>query len=182
MLYNTKIILKNNNICSIKNASEQNASEILDFLKRTCAQSDFLLSYPDEIDFTVEQEQDFLASKKVSIDEVLLCAQIDGKIVGTASINKIGNKYKVKHRAEFSVAVEKDFWNIGVGKQLSFACIELAKMVAYKQLELTVAANNLSAISLYKKVGFIEYGRNPKGFLLKNGEWCELVLMRLELN
>ena len=182
MLYNKKVILKNNSVCIIENASENNACEILDLLKRTCVQSDFLLSYPEEIIFTVEQERDFLESKKVSNDEVLLCAKIDGKIIGTASINKIGNNYKVKHRAEFAVAIEKDFWNIGVGNKLSLACIESAKMSGYKQLELTVVSTNFSAISLYKKIGFVEYGRNPKGFLLKNGEWRELIQMRLELD
>lgn len=35
--------------------------------------------------------------------------------------------------------------------------------------------------SLYKSVGFTEYGRNPKGFLSRSGAWQELVLMRLDL-
>jgi hypothetical protein len=31
-------------------------------------------------------------------------------------------------------------------------------------------------------VGFVEYGRNPKGFRSRTTGWQELVLMRLELN
>lgn len=49
-------------------------------------------------------------------------------------------------------------------------------------MELEVVSTNEAAIALYKKCGFIEYGRNPRGFRKKNGEWQELVLMRLELD
>ena len=40
-------------------------------------------------------------------------------------------------------------------------------------------AENRSAIGLYESAGFVEYGRNPKGFLFTG--WQEVVLMRLEL-
>ena len=39
-----------------------------------------------------------------------------------------------------------------------------------------------AALALYKSVGFVEYGRNPKGFRSRTAGWQELVLMRLELN
>ena len=37
------------------------------------------------------------------------------------------------------------------------------------------------AVHLYRSVGFVEYGRNPKGFRSRLAVWQELVLMRLEL-
>ena len=39
-----------------------------------------------------------------------------------------------------------------------------------------------TALALYKSVGFVEYGRNPKGFRSRTSGWQELVLMRLELD
>ena len=44
-----------------------------------------------------------------------------------------------------------------------------------------MVANNASALALYKKFGFVEYGRNPKGFRSRNTGYQELVLMRLAL-
>ena len=44
------------------------------------------------------------------------------------------------------------------------SCIECAKTAGYIQLELNVVAENIRALSMYKKAGFVEYGRNPKGF------------------
>ena len=44
-----------------------------------------------------------------------------------------------------------------------------------------MVGDNETAVILYKKYGFVEYGRNPRGFLTRDGRWQELVLMRLEL-
>ena len=92
-----------------------------------------------------------------------------------------GSCHKVKHRAEFGVSVLKEYWGLGLGLALTKACIKCAKAAGYVQLELEVAAENASAISLYKKVGFLEYGRNPKGFNSRISGFQEVVYMRLEL-
>ena len=61
------------------------------------------------------------------------------------------------------------------------ACIECARRAGYEQLELDVVADNAGAIALYESEGFVEFGRNPKGFKSRTNSWQELVLMRLEL-
>lgn len=43
-------------------------------------------------------------------------------------------------------------------------------------------ADNKRAHALYQSAGFVEYGRNPRGFRTRQGGWQELVLMRLELD
>lgn len=57
----------------------------------------------------------------------------------------------------------------------------LRRQAGYLQLELEVVADNARAIALYKKLGFVEYGRNPRGFRKRNGDYQELVYMRVEL-
>ena len=64
---------------------------------------------------------------------------------------------------------------------LTGAGIDCAKEAGFRQLELEVVGDNENALRLYKKYGFVEYGRNPRGFLTRDGRWQELVLMRLEL-
>ena len=58
----------------------------------------------------------------------------------------------------------------------------LDKKHGYEQLELEVVAENTSAVALYKKAGFVEFGRNPKGFKSRISGYQELVSMRLELD
>lgn len=112
--------------------------------------------------------------------EVYLCAVIDERIVGTARIFPIGEN-KVKHCAEFGIAIAKDYWGIGIGQALTEACISCAKAAGYSQLELEIVSDNAGAITLYKKMGFVEFGRNPRGFYSRFQGWQELVSMRLEL-
>lgn len=62
------------------------------------------------------------------------------------------------------------------------ACIESARAAGYTQLELSAVAENGRALALYEKAGFVEYGRNPRGFRSRlTGQYQELVYMRLEL-
>ena len=45
-----------------------------------------------------------------------------------------------------------------------------------------MVSDNVAAIKLYQSEGFVEWGRNPRGFRNRSGAWQELVLMRLELD
>lgn len=179
--YNKIILLKDGRKYCLRNGTENDAHEVLDVFNLTHAETDYLLTYPDENSFTVEQEGAFLKAKTESSNEIEIVAVVDGKIAGTAGIDAVGNKYKTKHRAEFGIGIAKEFWGLGLGRALTEACIECAKEAGYTQLELNVVSDNASAISLYKKVGFVEYGRNPKGFNSRISGYQELVYMKLDL-
>lgn len=182
MKYRKTICLKDARECLLRNGAEQDGQAVLDIFNLTHAQTDYLLSYPEENSFTPEQEASFLKEKTESADEIEIIAEISGQVVGTAGIGHIGLKEKVRHRAEFGISVDKAYWGLGIGRALTEACIECAKEAGYAQLELEVVAGNANAISLYQSVGFTEYGRNPRGFRSRLTGWQELVLMRLELN
>lgn len=181
MKYSKDFVIKNNKKCLIRNAVGDDAQEVLDIFLLTHEQTDYLSSYKDETSFDAEFEREFLTNIERSEKEVYLCAVIDGHIVGTASVFAVGAN-KVGHRAEFGIAIDKDYWGIGIGQALTAACIECAKDSGYAQLELEVVSDNSGAIALYKKMGFTEFGRNPRGFYSRFQGWQELVSMRLELN
>ena len=181
MKYEKTFTLKNGTECILRNALASDANDVYDNFNLTHSQTDFLLSYPDENSFTIEQEVQFLADKENSADKIELCAAVCGRIVGTAGIEAVGRKYKVVHRAEFGISIEQAYRGLGIGTALLNACIECARKAGYAQLELTVVADNTAAISLYKKAGFTEYGRNPKSFRSRTNGWQELILMQLQL-
>ncbi|WP_240366775.1 GNAT family N-acetyltransferase [Streptococcus massiliensis] len=112
----------------------------------------------------------------------MLCAILDERIVGAASLTRPAKKGKLKHRAIFAIALDRKVWGKGLGRTLTEVCINCAKEAAYLQLELEVVASNQAALALYKSVGFVEYGRNPKAFLTRKGNYQETLLMRLELD
>ncbi|MBO7729719.1 MAG: GNAT family N-acetyltransferase [Lachnospiraceae bacterium] len=181
MKYEQPIQLKNGKEAMIRNGDEPDGKAVFEVFNRTHGETDYLLTYPDENSFDSEQEAQFLKEKAVSPNEIELVAIVDGKIAGTAGVESVGEKYKVKHRAEFGIGILKEYWGLGLGKALTKACIQCAKAAGYDQLELNVVAENERALSLYRSLGFIEYGRNPRGFNSKKTGYQELVYMLLKL-
>ena len=181
MEYRKVIKLKDGRECCLRNAMEDDGESAWLNFKLTHEQTDFLLSYSDEDNFTPSQEGQFLREKTESDNEIEMLAEVDGKVVGLAGIEAVGNKYKIRHRCDFGISIEKDFWNLGIGNALTNACIECAKKAGYEQIELNVVTENTNAISMYKKCGFEEYGRNPRGFKSKLSGYQEVIYMRKEL-
>lgn len=182
MKYNQRILLKNGKEALLRNGDAADGLLVYDNFNATHAETDYLLSYPDENSFDPEQEAQFLEEKTGSSDEIEIIALIDGKVAGTAGIEAVGRKYKVKHRAELGISILKEYWGLGLGKALTKACIQCAKEAGYTQLELNVVAENEAALSLYQSLGFVESGRNPKGFNSRMSGYQELVYMLLDLS
>ena len=182
MIYHNNILLKNGQACKIRNAEGSDAQEVLDNYKLTHGQTDFLSSYADEKFVTAEQEKEYLSLKKENPRAAFLVAEINNRIIGTAMIDCIRDAEKIRHRCTFGVSIERAWWGNGVGRALTQACIDCAQAAGYGQMELAVVSENARAISLYESVGFIEYGRNPKAFRLRDGSWQENILMLLDLD
>ncbi|EFM38572.1 acetyltransferase, GNAT family [[Eubacterium] yurii subsp. margaretiae ATCC 43715] len=181
MKYEENIILKDGTSCLLRNAIREDAKALLENMKLIYSQTDYLTTYSDELDLSEREEYEFLEDKNQSENEVMIIAIIDGKLVASAVIRAVGYRYKIKHRAIFGVTVDKSYWSLGIGKALTLACIKCAKTANYKQIELDVVSENKTAISLYKQIGFVEYGRNPLGFNSRINGYQELIYMRLEI-
>ncbi len=181
MKYYETITLKNGKEAILRNGTAQDGSAVYDVFTKTHGETDFLLSYPEENSFNEEEEAAFLEEKTNSTNEIEILALVEGRIVGTAGIGSIGKKVKVRHRAEFGISVLKEFWGLGIGGALTKACIKCAREAGYTQLELNAVSENNIALALYKKAGFVEFGRNPRGFNSKISGYQEVLYMRLEL-
>ena len=181
MKYNRTIQLKDGRECCLRNGTEADGQAVFENFNLTHGQTDFLLSYPDENSFDAAREGRFLKAKAESENEVEIIAVVDGAVVGTAGIESLGAKYKVRHRAEFGISVDAAYWGLGIGRALMEACIECARNAGYAQLELTVVAENERAVALYRRAGFVEFGRNPRGFRSRTAGYPEIISMGLEL-
>ena len=181
MRYNNTIQLADGRYLRIRSAEGADAKAVCDLFTRTHGQTDYLLAYPEENSYTEAQEAAFLQRLLESNREIMLLSEVDGVLCGCASVCAVGAKYKVRHRAEFGISVDKPFWGLGIGKALTQAAIACAKEAGYRQLELDVVADNGRALRMYGHTGFQEFGRNPLGFQSKASGDQPLVYMRLEL-
>lgn len=182
MEYHKVIELRDGRRCVLRNGTAEDARAALDTFNLTHAETDYLLTYPDEGGLTLEGEAKYLQETAESDGEIEVLAEVSGSIVGTAGVSHVGSKEKLRHRAELGIGIERAYWGLGIGRALVEACIECARTAGYAQLELEVVADNERALALYQSVGFIEYGRNPRGFRSRQSGFQELVLMRLELD
>ena len=181
MRYTKTVLLTGGVELLVRSAVASDARALRETTQRTHAQTDYLLSYPDEQSADDEQEARSLVETERSDNEVELVAVADGKIVGSAGIAAVGSRRKVAHRARFGVSILKEYWGMGIGRVLMESCIDCARRAGYAQLELEVVADNERALSLYRRAGFEEYGRNPRGYHSTSVGYQELVHMRLEL-
>lgn len=181
MRYQKSITLKDGRTCILRNGTAADGPACLEIVLRTRRQTDYLLSYPEEISLTPRQEAEYLQKKTEDPREIELLAEVDGTVAALAGIQAVARYFKTDPRAFFGISVDRDFWGLGIGRALTEACILCAREAGYSQLELEVVAENEAALELYRSTGFTEYGRNPRGFRSRNSGWQELVLMRLEL-
>ena len=64
--------------------------------------------------------------------------------------------------------VDQDFRSDGIGRHLLEKILEQTKKMKIKIVTIVVFGDNEIAITLYKKIGFKEYGRLPQGLYRQN--------------
>ncbi|HHW45844.1 MAG TPA: GNAT family N-acetyltransferase [Clostridiales bacterium] len=93
--------------------------------------------------------------------------------------NNVG---RCSHIANSSYAVHKDFRGNHIGESLVRHSIVTAKQQGFKILQFNaVVCNNLAAIKLYEKLGFVKVGVIPGGFKLDTGEFLDIIIYYIKL-
>lgn len=178
MKYNAEIdVLKDLSTCMVRNAEVSDAAELIEYFKKVSSQSRNLVQEADEIDLTLEQEKEFISSKLNSDKDLMLVACIDGKIIGTCSVNRVSKHSRFSHRCSVGIAIFKEYCGLGIGTLLMQKALKAAKEYGFEQVELEVVSNNKPAIMLYEKCGFNTYGERPYGMKYADGTYANEILM-----
>lgn len=142
----------------IRRALPEDGSNIVAHTKICMVESKAqLLTEIDEFNMTSETQAELI--QNLGENDLFLIAEVQGIIVGTLTLFQKRRK-KYKHVAEFGMAVQKRYMNLGIGSRLlkdMLSFVEHQKTL--KKIELEVFATNQQAISLYQKQGFTEEGR-----------------------
>lgn len=162
----------------IREAVPDDAEVLIDFLKRTSSQTDFLTQGEEGIGVTVEEEHHHLASIYESENNSVILALADDRMIGIATVSA-SNKPKVKHIGEVGIVIDKDFWGMGLGTLMVDELIDWSKTSAViNRLELRVHEKNARAVALYKKMGFQEEAVIDRGLNI-NDEYVKVIQMSL---
>ena len=125
-------------------------------------QEDNLSFGKEGVPITVEAEENYLKNLENSRDGVMFVAKKNGRIIGEASLNRLPRR--MSHRGELGISVAKAFWNKGVGSALLEQIIDFAKQNDFRIIDLQVRSDNLAAIHLYQKYGFLKLCTYPSFF------------------
>ena len=177
-----EITLKNGQTCVLRSPEASDAEQLVKFVKATARETDFVIRYPEEADIPVEQEKFFLQHFTDAARDLMILAEVDGKIAGNCQFSEIGKgRIKVRHRCSFAIGLYKDHWGLGIGSALIELLAEKAAELGYEQMELEVISSNERAIGLYRKMGFVKTGEIPNAMKFKDGTYDSVDIMVKDL-
>jgi L-phenylalanine/L-methionine N-acetyltransferase len=119
---------------------------------------------------------DIAAPSKSSLD-LLLAAERDGEVVGTAGLHPTGAALRRRHAMLLGLSVASEAQGQGVGTALMQALVDYAdRWAQVLRLELTVYSDNTRAIALYRKFGFEVEGTH-RAYALRDGAYADVLAM-----
>ena len=158
----------------IRKAELRDAASIVKAEQEIAQEPGFFCSQPSEL-----TEQNVKKTIESS-NGIYFVAECNGCIAGHAFLETIPLQ-SLKHIAQLNIAVHKGFQNGGIGTRLMKRIIEWAQeSEAVEKIELNVRASNAQAISLYKKMGFLEEGCLKRRVKTRNG-YIDDILMALHV-
>ncbi len=134
-----------------------------------------------ETKVTRDEEADWLGRRLASMEKgelVDVVAEVDGKMVANAEITR--RKGNMSHVGDIGIGIRAGYRGTGIGTELMKMLVDYSKNMGLKIVVLAVFETNKTAQGLYKKAGFTENGRIPKG-VYKNGKYIDLIRMVQEL-
>lgn len=164
-----------NNII-FRNPIVEDAKNIVDFYNFVGGETSYLSFEKDEYPNTVEGQIEDIKALEVNPTNTMLLALDGEKIVGIATISS-SHKIKSRHEGELGIVVAKDYHGRGIGSELIKRLIDWAKGNGVTtRIKLDTRADNVKAVSLYLKFGFVVEGCLKNSTLL-NGEYYDLYVM-----
>lgn len=173
--------LRNGQTLTIRTAIKEDALNLIYYISKIGGESDFLTFGENEFDMTVEKEEAIIESHIGVENKLFIIAEIENKIVGSLNYSG-GSRTRTKHTGEFGVSVGKEYWGLGIGKELIKYMIDWAiESNVVKKINLRVREDNKIAIDLYTKLGFKKEGIITRDFYI-DGEYYNSIFMGLELD
>ena len=97
------------------------------------------------------------------------------EIIGEAGLLRIFYPW---HTSDLSIVIyNKAYWNKGIGSEIASLLMDFAyNQLGLHRLSIGVVSSNTQALSFWKKVGFIEEGKQIDGYYC-NGKYSDFIMM-----
>lgn len=177
MLFNPmRLTLKDGREAVLRVAEPEDAEAMVRYLRDTAEETEFVLRYPEECHWTLEQERTLLQNFKDNPNSLMLCCFVGSELAGNCNL-QFFPQMKCRHRASVAIALYKAFWGQGIGSAMFEAMIAVARERGVEQIELEYIDGNARGRALYEKMGFVRVGEHPDAIKLRDGSYRSLVFM-----
>jgi ribosomal protein S18 acetylase RimI-like enzyme len=133
----------------------------------------------EEFQITVDQERTWIKKHTEADNSALFVAEHRGQIVGWVVLRG-GDRQRTRHTGLLGITVVRPWRERGVGTALMQVLIEWAgRNRVVEKIKLGVVDTNERGLALYRKMGFIEEGRQPREFKKEDGAYLDNVQMYL---
>ena len=153
-LYQKKSVIKNDQILLVKEAQENEADKLIQYVTKIRQDSSFL-SFNEGIDnISVDNEKKNIRKCRNSEHHALLIGWLQDEVVGYL-VFRSTIWQRLRNAGEFAFSVSKKNWGLGIGSHIMGALLDWArKSKAIKTIEFRVRSDNKRAIAVYEKLGF----------------------------
>ena len=160
---------------SIREYQKQDAAQAMDIWNEVVREG---VAFP-QLDELTEQEADgFFSSQSytgVAVDSET------GEVVGLYILHP-NNVGRCGHICNTSYAVRSDRRGQHIGEQLVKHSLAMGARLGFRILQFNaVVAANVHALHLYERLGFTRLGRIPRGFLMRDGHYEDIILLYIHL-
>ncbi|QPC48330.1 GNAT family N-acetyltransferase [Mangrovibacillus cuniculi] len=137
----------------VRECNIDDAENLVQLIGKVESSSEFMMFGAGERSVTPEGQRKMISHFQSSPNSTILLAENNNNLAGYLVV--IGGDVKRKqHSALVVIGINEKFRGQGVGTLLFEEMERWAKDVPLNRLELTVVCENLSAVHLYKKMGF----------------------------
>lgn len=139
----------------IKLAAEDDAADVLAFLRQSKTESD-AVTIPHLEKVTSREEADNIKVINESDDCIMMLAMAGSEIAGMVTVMRLPDE---ESTGELGVIIAKKYWHQGIGQLLvDEAKYWFSNYSNLERLTLDVFADNMPAINLYRKMNFVSQG------------------------
>lgn len=170
--------INNTQNCIIRTGKPKDAEALLEISNSVVSEGDYFIAVSEELDKKSLKQQSEQIQKIIDNEkETLLVAEINDVVVGSI-VFRSSNLKRLVHTGSISMSISENFRGKGIGKLLLKALLDWAEEhPLIEKVSLGVFSTNQRAVSLYKRMGFIEEGRKVKEFKINENTYVDDILM-----
>ena len=126
LLQEKQIKLKDGRTAVLRSPREEDAKALVDYMRTTAEETDFLIRCPEECDLTEEQERQWIRGVRESGSCCAIVCEVEGQLAGNCEV-RFHERIKLRHRGVIGIALLKAYWGLGIGSAMFEQMICIAK-------------------------------------------------------